>query len=691
MTAVLSATDPLRRDRMMDDINYSHSSTDWRAKYIEVADMLAETRGELEDFQHSSKELEEELERELERTEKAQQELKVKVARAENERDEWKSKFMALQTTHNTTTTSLQRELDTLRHEHQKVKVQLRDLEMGNDDLERNERAVASSLADMESKYSRALEEKILLEHELLDKANMEEECQRFRDEIRDANEEIAILKDQLAAANSRGSIMGTDITTPASSVAPSDEDLLRTAPPPDLQLADLLPSAEEARVSIDSGIARSSISSESSSRHSAFLSRAGFNPSKSTILAPHSSSPSSITRSTTLPPPGSRLTPRSTSLRPTFGTRTSSNTTTSTAGSATLTASRSKGVQMVSEMRARVKNLEQKIHTRVPRLRMGSVSGRNPLSPSASSHIVNHASPTPSTSTPLFLRSSTSRRSAESMENEKKRVASPVDSSGWVLIMEDSPTPIKNKDAEKDRNRNSSPSAPSAFRHASSNSGALESPTLAVASKGQHALSRSTMGSGIKRPASRVSTTTDCRSTSASTSATTSSIPTPSSRPSTPTFLPVPTSSLYHHAGAGLKRSTGPGAGPYSQAKRSSLGTSNNAKSPTDSTFSHRDRPTMMPPPPRPDSTASSSSGIASSNGHGTLNTEKTLPTFPHSNITIRSKIPASGSSSSVLSKSRIGRPSGGRKSAGSDTEGFLSVDKGRPRSGSTDGRRLS
>ena len=56
---------------------------------------------------------------------------------------------------------------------------------MGNDDLERNERAISSSLADVEGKYARALEEKILLEHELLDKANIEEECQRLRDELR--------------------------------------------------------------------------------------------------------------------------------------------------------------------------------------------------------------------------------------------------------------------------------------------------------------------------------------------------------------------------------------------------------------------------------------------------------------------------------------------------------------------------
>ena len=92
---------------------------------------------------------------------------------------------MSLQTMHNTTTTSLQRELDLLRQDYQQLKIQMRELELGNDDLERNERAVTSTLADLDAKYSRALEEKILLEHELLDKANMEEECQRLKDDLR--------------------------------------------------------------------------------------------------------------------------------------------------------------------------------------------------------------------------------------------------------------------------------------------------------------------------------------------------------------------------------------------------------------------------------------------------------------------------------------------------------------------------
>jgi len=68
----------------------SGHAADWKAKYYAVEDMLTETRNELDEFQQSSKELEEELERELERTEKAQEELKLRVEKVEGERDEWK-------------------------------------------------------------------------------------------------------------------------------------------------------------------------------------------------------------------------------------------------------------------------------------------------------------------------------------------------------------------------------------------------------------------------------------------------------------------------------------------------------------------------------------------------------------------------------------------------------------------------
>ncbi|CDO76621.1 hypothetical protein BN946_scf184868.g35 [Trametes cinnabarina] len=654
MTAVLQATDILRKDRGMDDnaINFSSPGTDWRARYLEVADMLAETRAELDDFQHSSKELEEELERELERTEKAQQDLRVKVAKAEQERDEWKSKFMHLQTTHNTTTTSLQRELDKLRQDHQKLKVQLRELEMGNDDLERSERAISSSLADVEQKYARVLEEKILLEHELLDKANMEEECQRMRDELRDANEEIAILKDQLATAQQRAnSISSTSVESSAPSslsiATPSlsDEDLLKVPAPPNLSLADLTSPPETPAKDLPAPISivspRPTKGGEPSTPTS-MLQRAGFHPPRSNL-----STPSSLARSATHPglsASPSRLPPPRTPVPRPPASRAMSALSASTASTSTVvppTASRSKGVQMVSEMRARVKVLEQKIHTRVPRLRMGSVTNRAAANAMPPPPVPAKPSSSPAHSTASSSRSASheerlnpvvpsSRRLSIDSDGDFKRTPG-ADTSGWVLIMDDSPSPVKDK--EKERRRPSSPTAPSSFR-------SVDSPSSNGSnSRAPSALSQSVMPTGIRRPQSRLSVSTEGRSsvsTNATTS-TTSSIPTPSSRPSTPTFLPVPSASLY--SGGGLKRSTGPGTGAYGQPKRSSLGASTNS-------------PGLHSP---------------------TLST--------HSNVTVRPpKLPAP----SVLSQSRIGKPTSGRRSGGgSDPEGMPGA-KTRARSGS-------
>ncbi|KAF9240888.1 hypothetical protein BU15DRAFT_87461 [Melanogaster broomeanus] len=649
MTAVLSAVDALRRDPTMaslDDNQINYSSTDWKAKYYEVADMLTETRTELDEFHTSSKELEEELIKEIERTEKAQQDLKVKICRIETERDEWKSKFVSLQTTHNTTTTSLQRELDTVRQECQKLKVQLRELEMGNDDLERNERAVTSTLADVEAKYSRVLEEKILLEHELLDKASMEEESQRLKDELRDAGVEISILKDQLSAARCKPPSIESEISTstapsalfpPLSPPSSTEENLFNTPPPPELTLPEL--SSDKSSISTPSR--PPSVSLSSTSGQSALLQRAGFQPSKFSIS---NSTPPSVTRSSTLPmlSASRNYSPRSPIPRPNLVASTSM-TATGTATVIPVTASKSRGVQMVSEMRARVKNLEQRIHTRVPRLRMGSNAGRQgantlALSSIASSSTNLSASTAPksaiqrtSTFDNKLAKPSPQRHSAEILTPKSGATTPDSNTSGWVLIMDETPTPAK--DPEKERRRVSSPSAPSAYR---SNIPRSVSPTFSKPGP----LAQSTMNN--RRPQSRLS------GASLSTTATVSSIPTPSSRPSTPTFLPVPTSSLCANGstpGIGLKRSTGPGAGAYGQPKRASLGSST-AGSPTpisDNEFRPRERPTSY--------SAKTDRQAA-----------KPLPQFPplNSNVTIRgsSRIPSSNSAS-VLSQSRIEPPS--------------------------------
>ncbi|KAH9969004.1 hypothetical protein BC827DRAFT_303330 [Russula dissimulans] len=700
MTAVLPPSDLFRKDNIMatldsDLISYSSPSsvTDWKAKYYEAAEMLSETKNELDDFHQSSKELEEELERELQRTEKAQQELRVKVERAEGERDSWKSRFMSLQTNHNTTTASLQRELDSLRQENQKMKVQLRELEMGNDDLERNERAVASSLSDVEAKYARALEEKILLEHELLDKAHVEEECQRLKDELRDSNAEVSVLRDQLAAAQtrarassqafnsvpSRTSSEGSSFTPHVSK--PSDDNLLHTQPPADLELPDF--PQPETPLSLRDAPRPSTSSADSESGQSILLQRAGFSLPRHKITS--SQTPTSLSRSTTLPSlhTSSRMLSRTIANRSTSNASGSS--TTPTTSSVVTTSSKNRGVQMVSEMRAKVKNLEQKIHTRVPRLRMGSMSRPNPpvtiasTSNSKSSNLSSAGSNQSIKSPDERSRSSLlSRRVADTDENKQTPAGN---SSGWVLIMEDSPSPTKPKD--RDRRASSPPSAVGFPGFASlvnsPQSGSVDMP------------SQISQPSGLRRPQSRLSTSTEGRS-SVSTTATVSSIPTPVSRPATPTFIPLPSSGLYVHpstAGAtGLKRPSGPSFGFKRSSLGSTTGDSPSSGSLFDSGIPHRDRVLST------SASYATASPTSSTVPHKDSPSGKPLTQIPHSNITVRSHSKLPTPTSTPLPQSRIGRPNfgmSGRRSAGADLSDvennrFLDArDKGRPRSGSS------
>jgi len=655
---------------------FPSTAAEWRAKYQEVADMLTETRAELDEFQQSSKELEEELEAELERTEKAQKDLVVKASKAECERDEWKvrhhtscsafvphlshaathlqAKFMTLQTQHNTTVASLQRELDQLRQEHQKVKIQLRELEMGNDDLERNERAILSSLHDTEAKYSRALEEKILLEHELLDKANVEAESQRIRDELRgtlftwvygslppiplalDANEEIAILKEKLSQRNSRFSVDSAEeslkpASTPSTSTHPSDEDLLRTAPPPGLKLSDLTPGVTETPATRPRPISLTST-------HGTFLQRTP----RTHLSTPPRALSSALARSNTAPsltPTPKRLkppTPRPISTRNI--TRNISVASTASTNSAATTTSRSKGVQMVSEMRARVKNLEQRIHTRVPRLRMGSMSKLTAPAIVQSDTITNISGSSTGYSEDLES-TVVARRSAASPERRK-----PDGDSGWVLIMEDSPMKDTAKEARSSREsrRDSNPFSAS-YRLPPSSYNSSTSPTSITSGRSSSVLSQSAMPSGIRRPQSRLSS--DGRTSTS----TVSSIPTSVSRPSTPTFLPIASAHLYNSTNGG-KRPVGPSPAPQISGllpKRGSVGSmsSTNTSSPS------------MPPP------------------------SQLLKFKP------KSKLP----SLNALGQSRMVKPTS-RRSTGPESlnvEALTTLDLGRSRSGSTSAAR--
>lgn len=105
----------------------------------------------------------------------------------------------------NTAQNTLQKEITTLRETNRTIQLKLRDIEVSNDDFERQARNTTSSLEDLESKYNISIERGVMAEEEI--KAGEQErealriETQRLRDELSDLKIEAEIRQDKLRRA----------------------------------------------------------------------------------------------------------------------------------------------------------------------------------------------------------------------------------------------------------------------------------------------------------------------------------------------------------------------------------------------------------------------------------------------------------------------------------------------------------
>jgi len=160
---------------------------------------------ELQDFQQSSRELEVELEKDVEASEKRERDLRDKVDAIGFQTDEWKNKYNHSRTEAIAAQNTLQKEVTTLRDANRKMQMKFRDMEVANDEYEIQARNTTTSLDDLESKYSQALERSILLEEDV--KAGEQEremlriESQRLKDELSDLRVENEIVAERLRTA----------------------------------------------------------------------------------------------------------------------------------------------------------------------------------------------------------------------------------------------------------------------------------------------------------------------------------------------------------------------------------------------------------------------------------------------------------------------------------------------------------
>ncbi|KAL8885728.1 MAG: hypothetical protein Q9215_006465 [Flavoplaca cf. flavocitrina] len=157
---------------------------------------------ELADFQASSRELESELERDIEAAEKRERQLQEKIESLGYEAEEWKTKYKQSKTEANNVQNSLQKEITALRETNRAMQLKLRDIEVANDDFERQARHTTSSLEDLESKYNVSIERGVMFEEEIKLGENEREalriETQRLRDELGDLRIEAEIRQDKL-------------------------------------------------------------------------------------------------------------------------------------------------------------------------------------------------------------------------------------------------------------------------------------------------------------------------------------------------------------------------------------------------------------------------------------------------------------------------------------------------------------
>lgn len=205
------------------------------------------------------------------------------------------------------------------------MQLKLRDIEVANDDFERQARNTTSSLEDMESKYNVAIERAVMMDEEIKlgeqEREGLRVEAQRLREELSDLKIEAEILQDKIKKQEERHlSAISTDLSVPGSPTF--DHSPVSTASSP---LITTPPDTAEVSTK-EAGSEMQDPPSPPMSDASAPMPMLAI-PSKTPIPATRKSrlpsldhgitpKPRSLTSSTSSRPPGSRIATASASVR---------------------------------------------------------------------------------------------------------------------------------------------------------------------------------------------------------------------------------------------------------------------------------------------------------------------------------------------------------------------------------------
>ncbi|KAJ2550745.1 NADH:ubiquinone oxidoreductase, partial [Coemansia sp. RSA 1933] len=178
-----------------DEIQY------WRNATFDLRNLLADKEMEVEICRSDSVDLEVEFEKEISRLEAVIKELRARNEKYKFDVEELKGKYQTAQLKAGEEMQSIERELQFVRSQQEYYKSRTRELEQNNDDLERNERMTKSSLQTMEGRLSQAVEENSFLQREVETKKILVDEVQRLKDELKDLNLELNVVRSRNSRA----------------------------------------------------------------------------------------------------------------------------------------------------------------------------------------------------------------------------------------------------------------------------------------------------------------------------------------------------------------------------------------------------------------------------------------------------------------------------------------------------------
>ncbi|RKP15033.1 hypothetical protein BJ684DRAFT_4093, partial [Piptocephalis cylindrospora] len=191
----------------------------FKERAFALREALLRSQDDFRQYQTDSRDYEDELEKNISLLEEQVKELRSAVNVLQLESGHWKDKYQEDKKDAASQQETLLREIDFLRTASQKYKDQTRELEQDNDDLERNGRVAACSLQDVELRLMQAQERNAFLETELEIKNKLVIVVQRLKDELRDLQLEVSVLRSKRTSGSfKRRSVgEGRDSTSSAS------------------------------------------------------------------------------------------------------------------------------------------------------------------------------------------------------------------------------------------------------------------------------------------------------------------------------------------------------------------------------------------------------------------------------------------------------------------------------------------